>query len=81
MAGTVEFFPVLALFNALDIFVHISRFFKQTLLVKIVPVLAIFKGQGCWISRCLATATGNGEVSLVVGFSCIEVYLLSADIA
>ncbi len=46
MAGTVEFIPVLALFNALDIFIHISRFFKQTCFGEIVPVLAIFKGQG-----------------------------------
>jgi hypothetical protein len=78
MADEVERVPILAFFDAFDVFIDIRSFFKQTLLIKIVPLLAVIDCQGDILRRL---AAGDGEVTLVICFSQVEAYLFCFNVS
>ena len=74
ITGLAERIPVLAFFHTFQVSVSQNIFFKKTLLIEVIPVLAIPQRQRGHCLSCIGRLTGDGEIVLPICFTGLQPY-------
>lgn len=77
ITGLAERIPVLAFFHTFQVSVSQNIFFKKTLLIEVIPVLALPQRQRGHCLYCTGRLTGDAEIILPVCFTGLQPYFPS----
>jgi hypothetical protein len=72
ITGLAEWIPVLAFFHTFQVSVSQNIFFKKTLLIEVIPVLAFPERQRGHCLPCARRLTADGEIALPECFTDLQ---------